>query len=95
MLSTVFTHLVDHNGQTVGGVDSQPREGKLRTSAWLVNTLLPGGIVIPIDADVSSGDHDLEVGLYDPTTMERLALFDANGQSIDNKVVIRGIHIIE
>lgn len=90
---TVFIHLVDRQGHTVTGYDSQPRQGKAPTSSWRVNDLLPDGIVMPIDASVPPGEYQITVGLYDPTTMQRLSVLDANGNPVTDKVVIGPITV--
>jgi hypothetical protein len=92
---TVFAHLVDANGQMVAGYDSQPRQGSAPTSSWSVNALLPDGIIIPIGADVPSGDYKLKVGLYYLPTLQRLAILDASGKPVTDQVVIEVIHIGE
>jgi len=90
---TVFVHLVDAQGQMVSGVDSQPRQGKWPTAGWRPNTLMPDGMIIPVDDSVPPGDYHIELGLYDPATMQRLAVLDTTGQPVSDKVVMAPITV--
>ncbi len=90
---TVFVHLVDAQGQTVTGIDSQPRQGKWPTGGWRPNTLMPDGMIVPIDANVQPGEYRIELGLYDAATMQRLSVLDATGQPLSDKVVIAPITV--
>jgi hypothetical protein len=92
---TVFVHLVDATGKMVTGADTLLLQGDRPTSRWRVGELTPDGIIVPIDATIPPGDYKIEIGLYDPATMQRLAIVDANGQSITDKVMIGPIGIIE
>ncbi len=87
---TVFVHLVDARGKMITGVDGPPRQP---TSGWRPNTLMPDGMIIPIDDTVPPGDYHIELGLYDATTMQRLAVLDAAGQPVSDKVVIAPITV--
>jgi 4-amino-4-deoxy-L-arabinose transferase-like glycosyltransferase len=66
---TVFTHVLDHAGQQIGGKDNQPVNGTYPTSRWM-----PGEYVIDeyVISTQPSDDYALEVGLYDPETGARL-----------------------
>ena len=71
----VFVHLLDANGSQIACADGPPVEEFYPTSQWL-----PGQIIA--DRHRISGADDpatvaLRVGLYDLTTMQRLAIVDA------------------
>jgi len=93
---TVFVHLVDLEGKIIASVDRPPQEGIAPTRGWALNARVPDGVVLPIPKDAPLGkDLRLEIGLYDSETQERLPLVDANGQLIDDKIVIAPIQIVE
>ena len=92
---TVFAHVVDSGGRIVAGFDSQPHQGSAPTSSWRVNNPVADGIVIPIDATVAKGEYTIEIGWYDLVTSQRLALVDARGQPIGDKVIIESIYVGE
>ena len=89
----VFVHLVDAQGQMMAGFDSPPRQGSAPTNHWRPDELIPDGRIIPIDAGVPPGEYQITVGLYDPATMQRLSVLDANGAPISDKVVIAPITV--
>ncbi|MEE8390765.1 MAG: glycosyltransferase family 39 protein [Anaerolineae bacterium] len=68
---TVFTHILAADGRLVGGHDSPPAEGARPTTGWL-----PGEIVADRHTmtfrEPYIGAARIEVGLYDPITMERV-----------------------
>ena len=64
---TVFVHTLDANGQLLAQSDAVPQLGARPTTGWL-----PGEVVTDAHALPLSGAANLEVGLYDPQTNERL-----------------------
>jgi hypothetical protein len=91
---TVFVHLVDQNGNSVGGYDSEPREGKTHTSGWMPGQVVLDWIIFPSPADAPAGDYFLEIGLYHAPTMRRLAVLDADGNPVGDKIVISPLQIL-
>jgi hypothetical protein len=85
---TVFTHLLDANGQLWAQKDNPPVRGSYPTTEWKVGETIVDkyDIVIPPDAPV--GQYELEVGLYDATTGQRLPLLDKTGQRQDERVLL-------
>ncbi len=92
---TMFTHLVNARGEMVAGYDGPPRYGKAPTSRWRAGQLISDGIVIPIDASIAPGEYQIELGWYDPTTLQRLTVLDANGNPGDDKIMIGPIRVGE
>jgi len=75
-------------------VDRQPLQGRVPTSQWL-----PGGIYadrfdILLPLDIPPGEAQLEVGLYQWTTMERLPVVTAEGQQLPEDRVLLPTPII-
>ncbi len=86
---SLFVHLVDRNGKQVAGYDGTPGHGDLPTSGWRRGPPISDVIVLPIPSDVPAGDsYRLEVGFYDPATLQRLTFTGANGQGSGDVVVI-------
>jgi len=68
---TVFIHLLDSAGNLTAQFDRPPAHGAYPTSLWD-----PGEIIAdehPL-TDLSPGHYTLQIGLYNPTTGERLAV---------------------
>jgi hypothetical protein len=93
---TVFVHLVDAKGKIIAGYDEQPRKGTAPTSQWRQYVPVVDPIVMPIPADAPLGDaYRLQIGLYDLPTMQRLAIVDAQGQSLGDALTVLPLSVIE
>jgi hypothetical protein len=70
----VFVHLVNEAGQTVAQSDGQPAQWQRPTTTWQVGEEIidPHGLWLP--EDVVANTLIVRVGLYNPTTGERLRL---------------------
>ncbi|MBN1992332.1 MAG: hypothetical protein JW953_06480 [Anaerolineae bacterium] len=69
---TVFTQLLDKQGQLAAGWDSQPLGGYFPTSQWPVNEIVSDVVHLPLPPDLPSGDYTLLTGMYLLDTLERL-----------------------
>ena len=91
---TVFAHLVGQSfnpatgGPVWAGHDSQPLGGGYPTTQWFIDETVVDRHSLQVDAATPVGDYELEVGLYRLETMERLVVLDAEGQAVDNRVVL-------
>jgi len=87
---TVFVHLLDAQGKLWGQHDGPPQEGVLPTSAWIPGELLRDEHILTVDAQAPAGDYRLAIGLYDPATLKRLPVFDAQGRLLGEEVLLAG-----
>lgn len=69
---TTFIHLVDDQGNMVAQFDAPPLQGLLPTSQWPAGALLIDRHKLVLPEVLSSGQYQLRVGLYDPSTGARL-----------------------
>ncbi|MCR4407469.1 MAG: glycosyltransferase family 39 protein [Anaerolineae bacterium] len=76
---TVFVHLLDAGGQIRGQRDSVPVAGSRPTTSWVQNEVIVDEYDIQVDADAPPGHYQIEIGMYDPRTVVRLPVFDADG----------------
>ena len=85
---TVFTHLVGtaHNPRTNGPVwaqhDGPPVDGTYLTSTWVPGQVIADRHLLQIDPAAPPGDYVLEIGLYVPSTGERLRLASGEDHAI-------------
>jgi hypothetical protein len=91
---TVFTHLLDQGDQIRGQKDSPPRGGSYPTTLWVPGEIVVDEYEIPIAADATPGRHVIEVGMYDPKTMQRLPVFDPTG-AIGDRILLAQVAIAE
>lgn len=71
---TVFLHLVDAAGNLVGQRDARPLDGAYPTSLWTDGVRVAEEWIVPVPATALPGDYRLVFGVYDVTTMRRLAV---------------------
>jgi hypothetical protein len=69
---TVFTHLLDSEGQLRAQKDSPPVNGLLPTSGWEVGDIIQDRYIIPLGPELPPGKYQLEIGMYQLETGQRL-----------------------
>jgi len=77
---TVFTHLLDADGQFRAQQDNQPQSGGFPTTEWLPGDVIRDEYVLALPPDAPPGEYTLEVGMYRLETGERLPAYDADGR---------------
>ena len=85
---TVFTHLIDHEGNIWGQKDNQPLEGDYPTSVWGVGEIIEDEYILTIKEDAPAGVYRLEVGMYDLATGQRLPILNDNGEVVDDRILL-------
>jgi hypothetical protein len=89
----VFTHLLGPDGKLWGQQDNVPVQGTYPTTAWLPGEVVEDAYAIKVLAGAPSAQYALEIGMYDPTTGDRLPVLDAERQPADNRVLVPGLLI--
>jgi len=69
---TVFVHVVDASGNTVGNGDGPPLHGGFPSGMWQPGDGIQDEHVLPLPEDSVSGEYEVQVGWYDPDTGQRL-----------------------
>jgi len=87
----VFAHLVDATGKIWGQKESLPGGGTRPTDSWQPGVLIVDNYAIPVDAGAPTGSYQLEVGMYDAASGQRLLVLDAQGHPQDHGIVIKPI----
>lgn len=82
---TAFVHLLTSDGRYVAGTDAPPVNGYQPTSSWQRGKSVTDRKAFLLPADLSPGAYLLEVGMYDPSTGERVPLGDIT------EVVVRDV----
>jgi len=85
---TVFTHLLGLEGRVVAQKDSPPQGGAAPTTGWLPSEVIADEYRIPIPLELPPGPFQIEVGMYDPATGERLPMYDAEGNRLPGDRVL-------
>ena len=92
---TVFTHLVDGEGNIWGQKDNPPVDGFYPTSQWEEGETVRDQYDLIISPDARPGDYRLEVGMYLAETGERLAIVDRNGNVVADKVLLEKVRVLD
>ena len=93
----VFTHLIGevYNAGSEsflwGQKDNEPAAGAQPTTTWRPGSVVIDRYEIALDEDAPEGEYSIEIGLYHPTTGERLAVLDAQGQPVGDHLILNHI----
>ncbi len=74
---TVFTHLLDAEGNIRGQRDSIPVEGQRPTTGWVAREVIVDPYALPVDDNAAPGPHRIAMGMYDGASGERLPITGA------------------
>ena len=88
---TVFVHLVGPDGNLHGQVDYWPVDGTLGTAQWKPGQVIRDPYRVQLNASAPPGRYTVHVGMYLLATLERLPVLNADGQPVDDKVVLSGL----
>jgi len=72
----VFVHIM-RDGKNIVEKDNPPVQGGRPTSGWVPGEIIKDTYALTVPPDVPPGDYWLEVGMYDPQTMQRLPVTSA------------------
>ncbi|MDW8072598.1 MAG: hypothetical protein RMK79_14145, partial [Anaerolineae bacterium] len=85
---TTFVHVLDREGRVVAQVDHVPGNGAFPTTGWLPGEVIADRFVISAAPDQLASASQLEVGVYDLDTLERLPVLDLTGKVQDTRVLL-------
>jgi hypothetical protein len=91
---TVFTHLIDSSNRIWAQHDSQPQGGQHPTSHWVEGQVVVDEheLILALADNMPPGDYEIEVGMYDWESGERLTV-SKNGQWIpESRVILKTVH---
>jgi hypothetical protein len=90
----VFCHLLSANRELVAQRDGPPIYGVRRTPSWRAGEVIEDSYEIFLGSDLSPGEYELSVGMYDAESMERLPAHDAAGGRLpEDRVVLGSVRI--
>ena len=90
----VFVHLVGAGETIIAQSDSEPEGARRRTNTWQAGQMVLDDHVLEVPDDTPAGDYRLYVGMYDPTTMQRLPVVDENGSRLpDDRLPIGSVSV--
>jgi mannosyltransferase len=90
---TAFTHLLAQDGTSYGGWDRKLGGEFYPSSQWPAGDTLREEYPLIVSPEAPPGRYQIEVGLYLPTTMERLPVLDESGQSVETRVLLCEVQV--
>ena len=86
---SVFTHLLDGTNHISAQQDSVPVRGARPTTGWVEGEVIMDEYELVVKGDAPTGEHQIEVGLYEPESGRRLSV-TGGGHAVDLcSVIIR------
>ena len=83
----VFVHLLDRSQQIVTQVAQEPQRGEAPTTGWLAGEVVTDEIEIIVSEEMSTV-RSIAVGLYEPSTGERVPIVNAQGIAVGDNVTV-------
>jgi 4-amino-4-deoxy-L-arabinose transferase-like glycosyltransferase len=94
---TAFIHLIGPDGLLYGQVDQPPGAGAFPTTGWLRGEYITDAYTIPIAPNAPPGNYQIEIGLYNSNTGQRLPVMSSGctGDACqqDDKILLPGLTV--
>ncbi|MBM4418788.1 MAG: hypothetical protein FJ033_10820 [Chloroflexi bacterium] len=85
----VFVHLIDEQDYLWGQRDSEPGGGLRPTTTWVAGVRYTDRVGLPILRGTPSGELDIEIGLYDPSTGLRVRTTSGSDHVRFGRIAVR------
>ncbi|MCL4466650.1 MAG: glycosyltransferase family 39 protein [Chloroflexi bacterium] len=92
---TAFAHLLGPGDVVWGQHDSPPLDGGRPTAGWAKGEVLTDVYDLSLRPGAPAGTYQIEVGLYDPKTMERLPVSVSETAPADNRAILATLELRE
>jgi hypothetical protein len=90
---TAFAHLLDSDNVVKAQQDHPPGSPDVPTTSWLAGEYVTDTYDLTIAADAKPGTYVVEIGLYNPTTGQRLPVTDGSGRVSGDRVVVGSFQV--
>jgi hypothetical protein len=78
-----------------GQQDNEPVSGARPTSTWRNDEVIVDSYAILVGPSTPPGAYSIEIGLYDPATLERLPVLDDRGQAVADHLVLDRVQVAD
>lgn len=89
----VFVHLIDALDSRWAQVDRQPTDGIYPTSRWATGEIIEDRYEVPVPNNTPPGRYQFRIGLYTWPAVERLRVVDAEGNALDDSILLPPIQV--
>jgi mannosyltransferase len=90
----IFTHILDGRSFIVGQRDAEPVGGGRPTPTWEKGEIIADNYGVPVLPGTPPGEHQLEIGMYNLETGERL-LVSGDGEPLGDRVLLEPIEVLQ
>lgn len=90
---TVFVHLIDEAEYLWGQRDSEPVGGARPTTSWRPGETIVDRPGVPVLAGTPPGEYQLEIGVYDGPTGQRLPVVGPDGNPLGDRLLIGPVSV--
>ena len=91
----VFVHLLDEEGRLLAQRDSEPVGGSRPTTTWAPGEVVADNYGVLLPEDLLLGNYRLVVGIYLPSTGERLSVLSDGGEVAGDTVPLASVVVAE
>ena len=92
---SVFAHIRGEGESLWGQHDGWPQDGASPTSAWIPGELVEDAFPLTLQVGTPPGVYDLEVGLYDSQTGERLQVRTPDGRWTEGFIYLARVRVTD
>ncbi len=90
---TVFTHLLDATDHISAQQDSVPTRGARPTTGWVQGEIIVDEHELVVRDDAPTGAHQVEIGMYEAASGQRLPVTDRAGQPLGDRLLLDTIQV--
>jgi hypothetical protein len=84
----VFVHLLDQAEHIYAQSDRAPAAAARPTTGWLPGEIIHDTHTLDVAPNAPTGPYVLEVGMYNPSSGDRLRVFDAGGADVGDRILL-------
>ncbi|MBN1937709.1 MAG: hypothetical protein JW934_23830, partial [Anaerolineae bacterium] len=88
----VFVQLVGADG-VLAQIDAAPANNTRPTTGWIAGEVVADPYTLVLPADAPPGPYQLITGLYDPLTLRRLPVLDAQGNVVSDHFLLATVRV--
>jgi hypothetical protein len=90
----VFTHILDARSHIVGQRDAEPVGGTRPTTTWQEGEVIADNYGVLVLPGTPPGEHQLEIGMYNLETGERLPV-SRDGEPLGDHILLEPIQVLQ
>jgi len=90
----VFVHLLDEEGRLLAQRDSEPVGGSRPTTTWAPGEVVADNYGVLLPEDLPPADYHLVVGIYLPSTGERLSVLGDEGEVAGDSIPLTSVQVV-